>query len=375
MRLPFLPRALATAISLLLLSASASAAGCTQLVTAQPGDTCASIAAAKGITVAQFIRSNPPIASCSSLVAGTQYCVDPSFIQATTTTSSGGASSTTGPLEITKDGKCGDGLTCAGSAFGQCCSEHGWCGQTTDHCGVGCQAGFGVCGGGVAGSSSSSSSVSSTPPVSSSSVAGGGTAIITATTTQTIKTTATQTVKQTILLTSTVILTVAATATTTQTLQTTKTQTVLATTPVVVLATSYVVLTSTAVVTPEIVTSTAVVTRVTVVTQNSIIITRSTITTIRTITITNAAECSPTGRETFYPPRATARAEARPALVQPGVVPECRSFYQVGDGDTCESIVKKHSETLERENFYSMNRQITDDCQGLWLGYWVCVGI
>ncbi|KAK3688738.1 hypothetical protein B0T22DRAFT_512468 [Podospora appendiculata] len=371
MRLHLLPRALAT-ISLLLSahsSALVSSASCAQQVTAQPGDTCASIAAAKGITVAQFIRSNPPIASCSSLVSGSQYCVDPSFIATTTTTtSSGGASSTTAPLEITKDGKCGDGLTCAGSAFGQCCSEHGWCGQTTDHCGVGCQAGFGVCGGGVAGSSSSSS-VAFTPPVSSTSVIGGGTA--TATTTTTIKTTATQTVKQTSLLTSTVILTVA--ATTTQTLQTTKTQTVLATTPVVVLATSYVVLTSTAVVTPE--TTTAVVTRVTVVTQNSIIITRSTITTIRTITITNAAECSPTGRETFYPPRATARAEARPVLVQPGVVPECRSFYQVKDDDSCDSIVEKHSETLEPEKFYAMNRQITGDCQGLWLGYWVCVGI
>ena len=29
-----------------------------------------------------------------------------------------------------------------------CCSQYGYCGDTPDHCGTGCQAGFGVCGGG-----------------------------------------------------------------------------------------------------------------------------------------------------------------------------------------------------------------------------------
>eukprot|EP00835_Amoeboradix_gromovi_P006139 NODE_670_length_5356_cov_0.415066.p2 type:complete len:164 gc:universal NODE_670_length_5356_cov_0.415066:1670-2161(+) len=28
----------------------------------------------------------------------------------------------------------------------QCCSQWGWCGVTVDHCGTGCQSGFGKCG-------------------------------------------------------------------------------------------------------------------------------------------------------------------------------------------------------------------------------------
>jgi hypothetical protein len=46
---------------------------------------------------------------------------------------------------VSRDGSCGPGLTCQGSAFGDCCSSHGWCGSTSDYCGSGCQVGFGVC--------------------------------------------------------------------------------------------------------------------------------------------------------------------------------------------------------------------------------------
>ncbi|TPX07708.1 uncharacterized protein E0L32_010604 [Thyridium curvatum] len=52
-----------------------------------------------------------------------------------------------GQQNVTEDGTCGapGGFTCRGSEFGNCCSEHGWCGSTPDHCDVGCQALFGVC--------------------------------------------------------------------------------------------------------------------------------------------------------------------------------------------------------------------------------------
>ena len=42
-------------------------------------------------------------------------------------------------------GACGatnGGNCCQG---GQCCSQYGWCGVTTAHCGAGCQAAYGVC--------------------------------------------------------------------------------------------------------------------------------------------------------------------------------------------------------------------------------------
>ncbi|KAI0017339.1 hypothetical protein F4780DRAFT_612143 [Xylariomycetidae sp. FL0641] len=49
----------------------------------------------------------------------------------------------------TVDGTCGassGGLTCAGGDFnGQCCSAGGFCGTTGDHCGSGCQSGYGRC--------------------------------------------------------------------------------------------------------------------------------------------------------------------------------------------------------------------------------------
>jgi hypothetical protein len=65
---------------------------------------------------------------------------------------------------VSTDGRCGtvDGLTCLGSAFGDCCryvslvllaiirilipfSEHGWCGKSTGYCGKGCNPLFGKC--------------------------------------------------------------------------------------------------------------------------------------------------------------------------------------------------------------------------------------
>lgn len=46
------------------------------------------------------------------------------------------------------DGSCGTGTNflCTGAAtFGACCSQYGFCGDTTAHCGTGCQADYGNC--------------------------------------------------------------------------------------------------------------------------------------------------------------------------------------------------------------------------------------
>jgi peptidoglycan/xylan/chitin deacetylase (PgdA/CDA1 family) len=53
---------------------------------------------------------------------------------------------TKGPLkELSKDGTCGGNVTCAGSGFGACCSWKNLCGDSTAHCGTGCQIEFGEC--------------------------------------------------------------------------------------------------------------------------------------------------------------------------------------------------------------------------------------
>ncbi|ORX42852.1 hypothetical protein BCR36DRAFT_305647, partial [Piromyces finnis] len=47
--------------------------------------------------------------------------------------------------DISTNGQCGpqNGYTVCPS--GRCCSEHGWCGTESIHCGTGCQSEFGQC--------------------------------------------------------------------------------------------------------------------------------------------------------------------------------------------------------------------------------------
>ncbi|KAF2133236.1 carbohydrate esterase family 4 protein [Dothidotthia symphoricarpi CBS 119687] len=67
-------------------------------------------------------------------------------------TTAAGSTSTSAPAStataISTDGLCGgtSGKTCKGSTFGNCCSQYGYCGSTTDHCSTGCQSTFGTCG-------------------------------------------------------------------------------------------------------------------------------------------------------------------------------------------------------------------------------------
>ncbi|KAK0625165.1 hypothetical protein B0T17DRAFT_264062 [Bombardia bombarda] len=97
------------------------------------------------------------------------------------------------PLPTSRDGQCGGGVTCQGSAFGQCCSVSGWCGSTEEHCGIGCVAAFGVC--------SNPAPSSSQPPASTPIV----TATVTVTATALFRTTSTVLLTSTILSTSTVV--------------------------------------------------------------------------------------------------------------------------------------------------------------------------
>ncbi|KAH8424997.1 chitin deacetylase CDA6 [Aspergillus melleus] len=48
---------------------------------------------------------------------------------------------------VSRDGVCGNGITCAGSAFGPCCSKTNRCGNYSSNCGEGCQPDFGKCSG------------------------------------------------------------------------------------------------------------------------------------------------------------------------------------------------------------------------------------
>ncbi|GKT61784.1 chitin binding protein [Colletotrichum tofieldiae] len=58
-------------------------------------------------------------------------------------------SGTVSALLVSLTGSCGannGNATCAGSIFGNCCSQYGYCGSDIDFCGTGCQSDFGSCG-------------------------------------------------------------------------------------------------------------------------------------------------------------------------------------------------------------------------------------
>lgn len=50
----------------------------------------------------------------------------------------------TSNLTASTDGSCGGTVTCAGTTWGTCCSQYGYCGNTDAHCGTGCQSDFGT---------------------------------------------------------------------------------------------------------------------------------------------------------------------------------------------------------------------------------------
>jgi hypothetical protein len=129
----------------------------------------------------QYGRCGDLPSSSSSISAPTSTPIQtPSPSSSSSVVPSSTLSSVTPPLPsasliVSTSGQCGNVTTCAGSAFGGCCSEWYFCGNGVDYCGVGCRVGFGGCGGGgapVPSSSSSSSPISSststsTPPPSS----------------------------------------------------------------------------------------------------------------------------------------------------------------------------------------------------------------
>jgi hypothetical protein len=53
----------------------------------------------------------------------------------------------TGSAVPSPTGRCGGSgnFTCLRSGLGDCCSSSGWCGPTDGHCGEGCQPQYGIC--------------------------------------------------------------------------------------------------------------------------------------------------------------------------------------------------------------------------------------
>ncbi|OOQ86161.1 hypothetical protein PEBR_22597 [Penicillium brasilianum] len=97
----------------------------------------------------------------------------------------------------------------------------------------------------------------------------------------------------------------------------------------------------------------------------------------------NSSSSSPTTSTTTTPTTTTATTTSiststgngvtTPTPYESDITDDCDEFHLVVSGDTCADIVSDAGITLD--DFYSWNPTVGTDCSGLWLGYYVCVGI
>ncbi|OAR02189.1 hypothetical protein LLEC1_06775 [Akanthomyces lecanii] len=83
-------------------------------------------------------------------------------------------------------------------------------------------------------------------------------------------------------------------------------------------------------------------------------------TTLTTTTTTSSTPTQPTG--------------GVPSPTQDGVAKDCKAWYKVQSGDSCDAIVKKFG-AFSTDDFLKWNPAAGNDCTGLWVDYYVCVGV
>lgn len=64
-----------------------------------------------------------------------------------------------------------------------------------------------------------------------------------------------------------------------------------------------------------------------------------------------------------------------PSKTQPGQPSYCSNWHFVEGGQTCEGIVNSYSTWMSIDDLHAWNPALGADCSGLFVHYWVCVGI
>ncbi|KAF4986279.1 hypothetical protein FGRMN_10910, partial [Fusarium graminum] len=64
-----------------------------------------------------------------------------------------------------------------------------------------------------------------------------------------------------------------------------------------------------------------------------------------------------------------------PKATQAGQPKDCNKWHLVEGSHDCETVLNKHSREMSQEDFFSWNPEVHQDCSGLFVGYWVCVGV
>ncbi|KAK9259878.1 glyoxal oxidase N-terminus-domain-containing protein [Lipomyces tetrasporus] len=119
---------------------------------AEPPSTSESSSTTEPSSSAVSSSASASSSSLSSSSSSSSSSYSSSFVQASTTgepvigkpSISSVAPAAQSTLPVTTDGTCGitsGGTVCGDWIFGNCCSQYGYCGNTTAHCGTGCQSG------------------------------------------------------------------------------------------------------------------------------------------------------------------------------------------------------------------------------------------
>ncbi|KAL0466564.1 hypothetical protein QR685DRAFT_535346 [Neurospora intermedia] len=82
-----------------------------------------------------------------------------------------------------------------------------------------------------------------------------------------------------------------------------------------------------------------------------------TTTTTKATTLSTTTSVSPTG----------------PSPQMPSITSTCNKFYQVQSGDGCWSI--EQAQGISASDFMAWNKAVDAQCDNLWLGYYVCIGV
>ncbi|KAK3169509.1 hypothetical protein OEA41_008893 [Lepraria neglecta] len=75
----------------------------------------------------------------------------------------------------------------------------------------------------------------------------------------------------------------------------------------------------------------------------------------------------------FMVRRSATATAAAPGPTQSGIASDCDQYYTIASGDSCAKIESQYNDTFAE--LYSWNPAIGNNCQNLWVGYAVCVGV
>ncbi|KAF4948029.1 hypothetical protein FSARC_13847 [Fusarium sarcochroum] len=64
-----------------------------------------------------------------------------------------------------------------------------------------------------------------------------------------------------------------------------------------------------------------------------------------------------------------------PKATQSGQPKDCNKWHFVRGRQNCQDVLNIHSSFMKKEDFFKWNPEVHQDCSGLFVGYWYCVGI